>query len=102
MNNNGVTLSNDEEISETFNKCFCNIAETLSLPENASIKEPSVELFTDPVKPALEKYKYHPNITSVKNKFSSMDNPKFSFRFVSLNEILDGLNKLSLTKTSNF
>ena len=41
---NEVTLSNDEEIAETFNKYFCNIAKNLSLPENPSIKEPSVEL----------------------------------------------------------
>ena len=35
-----VTLSNDDEIAETFNKYFCNIAKNLSLPENPSIKEP--------------------------------------------------------------
>lgn len=28
---NGVTLSNEEEIAETFNKNFCNIAKNLSL-----------------------------------------------------------------------
>ena len=51
---NGVTLSNDEKIAETFNKYFCNIAKDLSLPENLSIKEPSVELFTNPVIIALD------------------------------------------------
>ena len=97
---NEVTLSNDEEIAETFNKYFCNIAKNLSLPENPSIKEPSVELFTDPVILALEKYKDHPSITSIKNKMTSMDNPKFSFRFVSLNEILNKVNKLNRKKAS--
>ena len=29
-----------------------------------------------------------------------MHNPKFSFRFVSLNETLDGVNKLNLKKAS--
>ena len=76
---NEITLSNDEEIGETFNKYFCNIAKNKSLPENPSIKEPSVELFIDPVIPALEKYKDHPSITSIKNKMTSMDNPKFRF-----------------------
>ena len=46
---NGVTLSNYEEITERFNKCFCNIAKNLSLSETPHSKEPSVELFTEPV-----------------------------------------------------
>ena len=100
MIDNEVTLSNDEEIAETFNKYFCNIAKNLSLPESPSIKEPSIELFTDPVILALEKYKDHPSITSIKNKMTSMDNPKFSFRFVSLNETLNGVNKLNRKKAS--
>ena len=63
MIDNEITLSNDEEIRETFNKYFCNIAKNISLPEKPSIKEPSVELFIDPVILALEKYKDHPSIT---------------------------------------
>ena len=42
---NEITLSNDEEIAETFNNCLCNIAKNFSLPGSPSIKEPSVELF---------------------------------------------------------
>ena len=62
---------------------ICNIA------KSPSIKEPSVELFTEPVILALGKYKDHPSITSIKNKMTSMENAKFSFRFVSLNETLN-------------
>ena len=80
MIDNEVTSSNDEEIAETFNKYFCNITKNLSLPESPSIKEPSVELFTDPVILALEKHKDHPSIASIKNKMTSMNNPKLSFR----------------------
>ena len=72
----------------------------LSLPESPSIKEPSDELFTDSVILALEKYKDHPSITSIKNKMTSMDNPEFSFRFVSLNETLTAVNKLNRKKAS--
>ena len=100
MIDNEVTLSNDEEIAETFNKYFCNIAKNLSLPESPSIKEPSIELFTDPVILALEKYKDHPSITSIKNKMTSMDNSKFSFRFVSLNKTLNVVDKLNRKKAS--
>ena len=57
-----VTLSNDEEIGESFNKYFCNIAKNLLLPENPSIKELSVEPFADPAKVALDNYKDHPSI----------------------------------------
>ena len=97
---NGVTLSNDEEIIKTFSKYFCNIAKNLSVPKNCSIKKLSVELFTDPVILALKKSKDHLSITSINNKMTSMDNPKFSFRFVSLNETLDGVNKLNPKKFS--
>lgn len=52
-----VNLFNNEEIPKTFKICFCNIAKNLPLLENLFIKEPSIELLADPVKPALEKYK---------------------------------------------
>ena len=97
---NEIILSNDEKIAETFNKYFCNIAKNMSLPESPSLKEPSPELFTDPVILPLEKYKDHPSITSIKSKMTSMDNPKFSSRFVSLNEGLTGVNKLNRKKAS--
>ena len=100
MIDNEVNLSYDEEIPETFNQYFCKITKNLSLPENPSIKEPSVTLFTDPVKLALEKYKDHPSLTSITNKMTSMDNPKIGFRFVPLNETLDGVNKLNPKKAS--
>ena len=76
------------------------MAKNLSLPENPSLKEPSVELFTDPVILALEKYKDHPSLISIKNKTTIMDILKFRFRFVSLNETLDGVNKLNPIKAS--
>ena len=49
---------------------------------------------------ALKKYKDHPSITSIKNKLTNMDNPKFSFRFVSFNETLKEVNKLNHKKAS--
>ena len=85
---------------QSFNKYFCSIDKNLSLPENPSIKEPTAELFTDPEKLALEKYKDHPSITSIKNDMTSMDNSKFSFSFVSLNETSDRVNKLNPKKAS--
>ena len=69
------------------------MAKSLSLQENSPNKEPSVELFTDPVKLALEKHKESPSI-------ASMDNQKFSFMFVSFHETLDGVNNLNLKKDS--
>ena len=74
---------------------FANIAKHLSLPKNIFIKEPSVEIFTDPVKLALEKCNYHPSITPIKNEMTSVDNSKFSFGFLSLNETLDRVDKLN-------
>ena len=68
--------------------------------ENLSIKELLIKLFTDPVKLAVEKYKDHPSIISIKNKTARIDNPKYSFSFVSLNETLDRINKLNTKKAS--
>ena len=65
MIDNEVALYNDEEIAETFNKYFCDIVKRLSLPESPYIKERSVELFTDLILLALEKYKDHPSLTSI-------------------------------------
>ena len=97
---NGGTLSNEEEIAERVNIYFCKIAKNLSITENLSIKEPSVELFTDPVILALKNSKDHQSITSINSKITRMDNPKFSFRFVPLDETLDGINKLNPKKFS--
>ena len=72
MIGNEFTLSNDEEIPETFNKYFCKIAKNVSLPESLPIKKPSVELFAEPIIHALEKYKDHPSITSIKNRVASL------------------------------
>lgn len=65
---------------------FLNIAKNLSLPENRAIKEPVVEVFTDPVKRALENCKDHPSTKPLKNKMTGIDNPEFSFWFLPLNE----------------
>ena len=65
----------------------------LSLAVNPSIKEPSIELFTDPVKRAFEKYKKHLSIAYIK-KMTSLDNPNFSFRFVSLNKAFQAIDML--------
>ena len=59
-----------------------------------------MSFFPDPVILSLEKYEDHPSITSVKNEMTSMDNLKLSFRFVSLNETLDGVNKFNPKKAS--
>ena len=68
--------------------------EKQSLPKNPCIKKSSTKLFNDPAKHALEKYKNHQSITSIKNKTASIDNSKFSLSFVCLNKTLDGINKL--------
>ena len=67
MIDNGFTLSNDEVIAETLYKNFCNIAKILSLPENPSIKEQPVELFTQPLLLAFETSEDCPSITCIKN-----------------------------------
>ena len=64
------------------------------------LRSRQLSFFPDPVILSLEKYEDHPSITSVKNEMTSMDNLKLSFRFVSLNETLDGVNKFNPKKAS--
>ena len=55
-------------------------------PTNLAMKELSIELFTDPVKLTVERFKDHPNIASAMNKITSIDNPKFGFRRIQQNK----------------
>ena len=56
----------------------------LIIIRNAFINKASVELFTYFIKLALAKCKDPLSVTSLKNKMTSTNNPKFSSRLVSL------------------
>ena len=88
---NGVTWSNDEEIAKRSINVFVTLIKTYHYQRTLRLRKILLYLhYTDPVVLALRKYNDHPGKASITIKMTSMDNPKFSFRFVSLNEILDG------------
>ena len=63
----GNTLSEDEKIAETFNKCFGNIIKNLNIPINNDVLK-DVSMIQDPIIAAIEKYKRHPSILKIKKQ----------------------------------
>ena len=72
-----VTL--DEEIAKTFKEYFDKIVPKLNIKQNDCYirKTGNIE---DPIKEASFKYRYHPNITNIKDIMKSKNIPSFSFQ----------------------
>ena len=97
---NETIFQNDKLIVDTFNKDFCNIVKKLSIPKDPCFEDQTSNIFTDRVKASIKKYKDHPSIICIKDKISSINNSKFSFNFVSLEQTLDEINNLNPKKSS--
>ena len=61
LNNNNKTISNNEEITEIFNKHFSKIVENFDIEEILASNIKSSD-FTDPVLNTIRNYKDHPSI----------------------------------------
>ena len=101
VTNESITLvSNNEIISkglnkaELFNKFFANIVSELNLAIDEDLIE-NVDHIDDPVLKAIEKFKYHPSILAISEKY---DKNTFSFQPVSYEDILKELNNLNISK----
>ena len=100
LSENGKILNNDNEIAITFNNYFSNIIKKLSLPSAKSYNEENIDNITNPTYLAIEKYKNHPSILTIKNKMQSLGHPSFSFQYVSHDQVLKEVNKLNPRKAS--
>ena len=80
---NGETLSKNEEVTENFNNFFSDIT-NLKLP---TYEDPTTNAgnIGDPVLKAILKYKNHPSIRIINDKYKT--NSAFTFNHVSLTEI---------------
>ena len=99
LSENGQILNNDKKIAITFNNYFSNIKK-LSLPSAKSYNEENIDNITNPTYLAIEKYKNHPSILTIKNKMQSLGHPSFSFQYVSHDQVLKEVNKLNPRKAS--
>ena len=100
LSKNGQILNNDKEIAITLNNYFSNIIKKLSLPYAKSYNEENIDNITNPTYLAIEKYKNHPSILTIKNKMQSLGHPSFSFQYVSHDQVLKEVNKLNSRKAS--
>ena len=96
LNNINKTISNNEELAETFNKHFSKLVESLELGETLASNIASSDI-TVPVFNAIKKYENHPNIKKIKH-FMSGKVLKFSFIFETKNKILAEIRNLENKK----
>ena len=96
MNNNNKTISNNEELAETFNKHFSKLVESLDIDKTLASNIANSDI-TDPVFNAIKKYENHPSIKKIKHFMSGKD-LKFSFIFETKNKILAEIHNLDNKK----
>ena len=96
MNNNNKTISNNEELAETFNKHFSKLVESLDIDKTLASNIPSSDI-TDPVFNAIKKYENHPSIKKIKHFVSGKD-LKFSIVFETKSKILAETHNLGNKK----
>ena len=81
---NGEELLKNEEVTENLNNLFSDIISNLKLP---TYEDPTTNAgnIADPVLKAIQKYKNHPSIRIINDKYTT--NSAFTFNQVSLTEI---------------
>ena len=83
-----ITLVKDDEIvsesqaiAELFNKFFANIVTELNLAIDEDLLE-NVNHISDPVLRAIEKYKYHPSVKSISEKYNKIPSVSNMFHWM--------------------
>ena len=82
-------ISNDEEVTKTFNLFFANSVKSLNIAENKALLNRTDDL-TNPVDIALKKFEIHPSIIDIKENVTT--ETKFSFSKSSISDVLDKTN----------
>ena len=86
LTENGEILSSDTDIADRFNDYFSNIVQNLIIPSKNSIF--NMDLCINPALAVVRKYMDHQSIISINKKMREKGQPKFRFRFVTLEETL--------------
>ena len=96
LRDGGKIISDTEKVADTFNKFFVNIGNTLKIDKDKRFLIEINEVF-DPVLKAIKKYSAHPSILRIKEK---MNNNVFSFRNVTYAKIVNEINSLDTSKST--
>ena len=92
----GKIISDTEKVADTFNKFLVNIGKTLKIDKDKQFLVGAYDI-CDPVLRAIKKYSAHPSIVRIKEK---MNNNVLSFRKVTYQEILNEINSLDTSKST--
>ena len=96
LRDGGKVISDTETVADTFTRFFVNIGNTLKIDKDKQFLFETNDVF-DPVLKAIKKYSANPSVLSIKEK---MNNNMFSFRKVTYEEILNEINSLSTSKST--
>ena len=103
VSNKKITLAEGEEIIKAdqanvkvLNNFFSIIIKNLEIPQYNQV-EPICQNIKDPVIKAIIKYRNHPSIIAIKERFT---NSKFSFSFIEKNYILKEIKNLQINKAT--
>ena len=98
LTEDGKTITEDLPIAEIFNNYFSNVIQSFC-DRNVPI-EPGIACSQNTVSTAINKCRNHPSILSIKKNMERIGRPSFAFEFVSLEETIKEVNKLSIKKAS--
>ena len=96
LRDSGKIISDTGKVADTFNMFFVNIGHTLRIDKDKQFLVEINDVF-DSILKSIKKYSAHPNILSIKEK---MDNNVFPFRNITYEEILNEINCLDISKST--
>ena len=91
------TITNNEELAETFNTFFSKVVPNLNIDNNLGHNITNPHIITDPVVCEIQKYENHPSILKIK-KMMGKKNLSFSFKFINRKKVFHELQKLKSKK----
>ena len=92
-------ISANKDIAQKFDKFYKNAVSSLNIQCDSKFVN-ECDGLEDPVEIAIQKFKKHPSITSIKQNIGSPE--IFKFHKINLHEILKELNNLYRTKNGTF
>ena len=98
LTENGKTITEDLSIAEIFNNYFSDVIRSLC-DRNVPV-EPGIACSQNTVSTAINKFRNHPSIVSINKNIERTRRPSFAFAFVSSEETIKEVNKLSIKKAS--
>ena len=96
LRDGGKIISNTETVADIFSKFVVNIGNTFKIDYDKQFIVETNDVF-DPVLKAIKKYSVPPSILSIKEK---MNNNVFSFRKITYEEILNEINSLDTSNST--